>query len=153
MLHALFRHDFGSVVALPPFTVTTQINGLRYGSPDLVCERPNGSVLFPIEVKKPIVLRSEDLVGDLLANVRSVVGPVNQEYGYIRLNGFRCGTLTTYEQTWFMKLGERGPNDLLISPAIAFNDTEPSLLQCYLWFIRQAAADEPMIPPTKDECD
>ncbi|KAF9157322.1 hypothetical protein DFQ26_008852, partial [Actinomortierella ambigua] len=50
--------------------------------------------------------------------------------------------------TWFMKRGDQGANDLMISPAIAFDISEPSLLQCYLWFIRQANADErPLDPP------
>ena len=53
-----------------------------------------------------------------------------------------------------MKRGDEGANDLLISPAIALNSSEPSLLQCYLWFIRLAIADErPLNPPTDIEVE
>ncbi|KAF8926465.1 hypothetical protein BGZ47_002706 [Haplosporangium gracile] len=163
MLHQLFRHDLGSVKVLPPFAVTTQTMGLRRGIPDLVCLKENSdprlpeSVLFPIEIKRPVLLQTDDLLDDYLAedrtgDARGVVGPVNQVYGYMRLNGYRYGILSTYEQTWFMKRGDQGANDLMISPTIAFDISEPSLLQCYVWFIRQAVADEqPLNPPTDFE--
>ncbi|KAG0195475.1 hypothetical protein BGX28_001302, partial [Mortierella sp. GBA30] len=163
MLHDLFKHDFGSVKVLPPFAETTQIMRLRRGIPDLVCLKENSdpelpeSVLFPIEIMRPVLLQSEDLLHDSLAedrtgDARGVVGPVNQAYGYMRLNGYGYGILSTYEQTWFMKRGDQGTNDLMISPTIAFDISEPSLLQCYVWFIRQAVADErPLDPPTDIE--
>ncbi|KAG0261429.1 hypothetical protein DFQ27_002952 [Actinomortierella ambigua] len=154
MLHDLFRHDLGSVKVLPPFAETAQSMRLRHGKPDLVCLKTNSdpnlpeSVLFPIEIECPAVLWSDDLVHDYLEDAGGVAGPVNQIYGDMRLNGYRYGILSTYEQTWFMKRGDQGANDLMISPAIAFNISEPSLLQCYMWFIRQANADErPLDPP------
>ncbi|KAG0199630.1 hypothetical protein BGX28_007110 [Mortierella sp. GBA30] len=165
MLHDLFKHDFGSVKVMPPFAETTQIMRLRRGEPDLVCLKKNGdpelpeSVLFPIEIKRPVILRSQDLVQDYLEQDRSgytggIVNAVNQAYGYIRLNGYRYGILSTYEQTWFMKRGEQCASDVMISPPIAFDITEPSFLQCYVWFIRQANADErPLDPPTDIQRD
>lgn len=38
----------------------------------------------------------------------------------------------------------------MISLAIAFNHVEPSFLQCYLWFMRQANADELALDPRTD---
>jgi hypothetical protein len=165
MLHVLFKHDFGSVKVLPPFAETTQIMRLRRGIPDLVCLKENSnpelpqSVLFPIEIKRPVLLQSDDLLHDYLVEdrteyTRRVMGPVNQVFGYMRLNGYRYGFLSAYEQTWFMKRGDQGTKDLMISPTIAFDVSEPSLLQCYVWFIRQAFADErPLDPPTSIEKD
>ncbi|KAF9327277.1 hypothetical protein BG006_009393 [Podila minutissima] len=77
MLHDLFKHDLGSVNVLPPFAKTTQIMRLGRGVPDLVCLKKDGdpelgeSVLFPIEIKRPVLLRSKDLVQDYLAQVRT----------------------------------------------------------------------------------
>ncbi|KAG0253177.1 hypothetical protein DFQ27_007628 [Actinomortierella ambigua] len=163
MLQDLFKNDFGSVRVLPPYAETTQILTLRRGKPDLVCLRAGSdpdlaeSVLFPIVIKLPTILRSEDLVGDYLTqdqsgNAGGVLDPVHQIYGYIRLNGYRYGILSTYEQTWFMKRGDHGPNDLMISPAIASKSQQPTLLQCYLWFIREASADARSLdPPTEED--
>ncbi|KFH69284.1 hypothetical protein MVEG_04099 [Podila verticillata NRRL 6337] len=146
MLHDLFKHDFGSVNVLPPFADTTQIMKLRRGVPDLVCLRKNSdpdvpeSVLFPIKIKSPAVLRSGNLVEDYEAQGRSgaAAGPgdsFRQAFGYMRLNGYRYGVLSTYEQTWFLKRGDQdADHDLMVSPTIAFNRSEPTLLQCYLWF-------------------
>ncbi|KAF9165642.1 hypothetical protein DFQ26_009654 [Actinomortierella ambigua] len=159
-LQQLFKYDLGCVSVLPPFAETIQVMSLRHGKPDLVCLKAGGdpdlaeSVLFPIEIKRPVILRSENLVQDYLAQDQSgdtggVLGPVNQIYGYMRLNGYRYGILSTYEQTWFMKRGNLGTNDLMISPAIAFDSREPTLLQYYLWFIREASNDpQPLDPPT-----
>ncbi|KAF9378893.1 hypothetical protein CPC16_011072 [Podila verticillata] len=164
VLHDLFKHDFGSVNVLPPFADTTQIMKLRRGVPDLVCLRKNNdpdmpeSVLFPIKIKSPAVLRSGNLVEDYEAQGRSgaAAGPgdsFRQAFGYMRLNGYRYGVLSTYEQTWFLKRGDQdADHDVMVSPTIAFNRSEPTLLQCYLWFIRQADADKrPLDPPTDTE--
>ncbi|KAF9384816.1 hypothetical protein CPB97_005365 [Podila verticillata] len=164
MLHELFKHDFGSVKVLPPFAETTHIMRLRHGVPDLVCLRENSdcdlpeSVLFPVEIKRPAVLRSGNLVEDYEAQERSdtSAGPgdaLRQAFGYMRLNGYRYGILSTYEQTWFLKRGDQdADHDLMVSPTIAFNRSEPTLLQCYLWFIRQADSDtRPLDPPTDTE--
>ncbi|KAG0281992.1 hypothetical protein BGZ97_009190 [Linnemannia gamsii] len=137
---------------------------LRCGAPDLVCQRMNSdrdlpeSFLFPIEIKRPADLRSGNLVGDYEAQEQSGAseGPgdhLRQAFGYMRLNGYRYGILSTYEQTWFLKRGNRDvDNDLEVSPTIAFDRSEPTLLQCYLWFIRLADSDpRPLDPPTDTE--
>lgn len=165
-LHELFKHDFGCVKVLPPLAKTTQIMGLSRGLPDLVCLRNNSdrdmpeSVLFPIEIKRPAVLQSENLVEDYETQEQSgtAASPrdaLRQAFGYMRLNGYRYGVLSTYEQTWFLKRGDQdADHDLMVSPTIAFNRSEPTLLQCYLWFIRQADADQrPLDPPTDNEMD
>ncbi|KAF9138565.1 hypothetical protein BGX30_009003 [Mortierella sp. GBA39] len=164
MLHVLFRHDMGSVRVLPPFADTTQTMHLRCGTPDLVCLRKGGhrdlpeSVLFPIEIKRPAELRSENLVEDYEAQEQSgaSAGPgdhLRQAFGYMRLNGYRYGVLSTYEQTWFLKRGDQdADHDFMVSPMIAFDRLEPTLLQCYLWLIRQADSDtRPLDPLTETE--
>ncbi|KAF9579955.1 hypothetical protein BGW38_003580, partial [Lunasporangiospora selenospora] len=161
MLHELFSQDVGSVRALPPYANTTRIMRLARSIPDLVCLRSGGdpdastSVLFPIEIKRPALLRSRDLLADFLAQQQTGVaqGPmhaVTQLYGYMLLNGYRFGVLSTFEQTWFFIREGEGGNNLVASPAIAFDRTEPSLLQCYLWFIRLANADERIPNPLSD---
>ncbi|OAQ25123.1 hypothetical protein K457DRAFT_129225 [Linnemannia elongata AG-77] len=92
---------------------------LPHGAPDVVCLRAGGdpkapeSVLFPIEIKVPLpalagFLRSENLVVDFMAQeqVGAVRGParaLKQMFGYMYLDGYRYGVLSTYEQTWFLK--------------------------------------------------
>ncbi|KAF8939203.1 hypothetical protein BGZ47_008271 [Haplosporangium gracile] len=45
-------------------------------------------------------------------------------------------------------------NDLVVSPTISSSGTGPTLLQCYLWFIRQAHDDEwTLDTPTDEEKD
>ncbi|KAI8603388.1 hypothetical protein EDD21DRAFT_369207 [Dissophora ornata] len=96
MLHDLVEHDFGSVKVLTPFAETTQIMRLRRGEPDLVCQKKNSdpelpeSALFPIEIKRPVILRSQNLVQDYLEQDRSgyaggAQNSVNQAYGYSQL--------------------------------------------------------------------
>ncbi|KAG0279435.1 hypothetical protein BGZ97_009576, partial [Linnemannia gamsii] len=93
---------------------TAHITRLRRDIPDLVCLKENSdpelpeSVLFPIEIKRLVLLQPGDLLHDYLVedrteDTRRVMGPVNQVFGYMRLNGYRYGILSTYEQTWFMK--------------------------------------------------
>ena len=88
--------------------------GLEHGSPDLVCLKKGGdttkrqSILIPIEMKRPVVLESEDLVADYNSQVQAgqatgVVRSVQQEYGYLWCNGYRYGILSSYEQTWVRK--------------------------------------------------
>ncbi|KAG0357033.1 hypothetical protein BG005_003994 [Podila minutissima] len=143
-LQELFLHDLGTVKLLPPFAKTIRIMGLPHGIPDLVCMREGSktdepeSILFPIEIRRPIVLQSRNLVTDYNEQGQSGAarGParaLKQTFGYMRLNGYRYGVLSTYEQTWFLKRVARGSNDILVSPTIDFDITEPTLLQCYLW--------------------
>ncbi|KAF9125289.1 hypothetical protein BGW39_007526 [Mortierella sp. 14UC] len=164
-LHELFAQDFGVVELLPPGARTIKIMALLHGSPDLVCMRAQGgfddptAVLFPIEIKRPIRLRSDNLVEDYTRQWQSggeqgPIGPLSQIFGYMRLNGFRYGVLTTYEKTWFIKRTMRHTKDLVVSPTISSSGTGPTLLQCYLWFIRQAHDDEwTLDTPTDEEKD
>ncbi|KAF9898821.1 hypothetical protein EC991_010310 [Linnemannia zychae] len=159
-LEDLFSYDLGSTRILPPYATTIRIMGLPRGRPDLVCRRagPNdnvaGTIIFPIEIKRPVLLQSSNLVRDYRQQEQSSVarGParaLKQAFGYMRLNGYSYGVLSTYEQTWFL---QREGMNLMVSPTIAFNRTEPSFLQCYVWFIRQANADQrPLDPPSNQE--
>ncbi|KAF9555488.1 hypothetical protein EC968_008898, partial [Mortierella alpina] len=93
--------------------------GLPRGIPDLVCIKKGGkfddpeSVLFPLEIKRPIILRSENLIRDYELQKQQAAGPVHralrQTFGYMRLNGHRYGVLSTYEQTWFLMRAEQTP--------------------------------------------
>ena len=80
---------------------------------------------------------------------------LKQAFGYIRLNGYRYGVLSTYEQTWFLMRMEQDSTVLLVSPTIAFDSAEPTLLQCYLWFIRKAHNDHEwtMDPPNDQDLE
>jgi hypothetical protein len=152
-LQELFLQDLGSVKLLPPFADTTRVMGLQRGIPDLVCMRMRGdpddpkSVLFPVEIKRPILLQSRDLVADYMEQEQSGAATessraLKQTFGYMRLNGYRYGVLSTYEQTWFLKRVAQGSKEILVSPTIVFNSTGLTLLQCYLWFIREAHNDQ-----------
>src|SRR5690606_34260227 len=85
---------------------------------------------------------------------------LKQIAGYMWCNGFKYGVLTTYNQTWFIRCtSHQESHDIEISPTIYFNQNNPTLLQCYLWFIRQSHNDEyrRLIPPSEydlnDVCD
>ncbi|KAF9177733.1 hypothetical protein BGZ51_008414 [Haplosporangium sp. Z 767] len=161
-LHELFKRDIGSVKCLHPYAETVKIPSLRYGKPDLVCVRHQDeggdpSVLFPIEMELPTYLhlaRNVTLPEAYAEQQRSraavgPAGPLKQVFGYMRLNGYRYGILSTYTQTWFIKRATRDGNDIFVSPTISFDNTEPTLLQCYLWFIREAyTSDWQMDSPT-----
>ncbi|KAG0367480.1 hypothetical protein BC939DRAFT_504160 [Gamsiella multidivaricata] len=157
-LHEIFQCDVGAVQSLPPFANTFCSVSLQHSIPDLVCSRQNdfNSVLFPIEMKKPSYLHL-----DVGTNYRSAyrpqgsrtqgpAGALKQIFGYIRFNGFRYGVLSTYDQTWFIKRVREHEDDILVSPTIHFDSTEPTLLQCYLWLIRTAAKDDEWQPDRPD---
>ncbi|KAG0292197.1 hypothetical protein BGZ96_004431 [Linnemannia gamsii] len=161
-LQDLFSYDFGSTRILPPNATTLRIMALPRGSPDLVCRRAGhntnaaGAILFPIEIKRPVLLQSHNLVDDYKEQLQYGVarGPgraLQQIFGYMRLNGYSYGVLSTYEQTWFLL---REGMTLMVSPTIVFNQVEPSFLQCYVWFIRQADANQgPLDPPSDQEVE
>ncbi|KAG0226982.1 hypothetical protein BGW42_003269 [Actinomortierella wolfii] len=157
-LQGIFRHDVGSVRSLPPFADTYGSFSLPFGTPDLVCSRENDqSVLFPIEMKRLIELHLDDNTSYPAAYLaqesptQCPIGPLRQIFGYMRLNGFRYGVLSTYRQTWFIKRVSGRGNDILVSPTIRFDRTEPTLLQCYLWLIRTADNDTEWQPDIPDE--
>lgn len=72
---------------------------------------------FPIEIKRPVHLRSDNLVEDYtrrwqFGGEHGPIGPISQTFGYMHLNGFRYGVLT-YEETWFIKRTMQHTNDLV----------------------------------------
>ncbi|KAG0038600.1 hypothetical protein BGZ82_011494 [Podila clonocystis] len=86
----------------------------------------------------------------------ALAGPldsIRQIYGYMYYNGFRYGVLTTFNHTWFIIRPEDNPDSILVSPSISFDETEPTLLMCYLWFIRKVNSDDNsnMDAPDKSE--
>ncbi|KAF9993674.1 hypothetical protein BGZ79_001634 [Entomortierella chlamydospora] len=162
-IQEIFKRDFGSVKCLPPFAETFRCPGMDYGLPDLICLRHGGNVcnrestLFPIEIKQPKDLNLNESLPDAATHQLisgRLTGPldiVRQIFGYMYCNGFRYGILSTFNQTWFIVRREDDPNSILVSPSISFNDTSPTMLSCYLWFIREAESDEkPKLDPPEE---
>lgn len=159
-LHEMFLLDVGSVRSLPPFANTLTSTVMPYGNPDLVCScMKDGSqiILFPIEMKRPLYLHLDDGISYPAAYLQQgsrsqgPAGPLKQIFGYMRLNGYRYGILSTYTQTWVIKRVREHEDDILVSPTIQFNRTEPTLLQCYLWLIRTVDNDVEWQPDIPDE--
>ncbi|GJJ76177.1 hypothetical protein EMPS_08536 [Entomortierella parvispora] len=151
-LTGVFLNDMGSLETLPPFARTEEVTsliGIKYGIPDLVCSclQADGistTLLFPVEVKTSGVLHLNDGIRYDLAYHQQIsrsIGParpLRQIYGYMKLNGFRYGVLSTYKQTWFFMITGVNNDELLVSPTIPYNNRGPTVQQCYLWLIRQA---------------
>ncbi|KAF9335443.1 hypothetical protein BG006_000081 [Podila minutissima] len=75
------------------------------------------------------MLQSRNLVTDYTEQEQSgaASGParaLKQTFDYMRLNGYRYGVLSTYEQTWFLKRVAQGSNDILVSPTIDFDNSK-----------------------------
>ncbi|KAF9920248.1 hypothetical protein FBU30_009961 [Linnemannia zychae] len=148
-IRPIFAMDAGSVGCLNPQTETRYMGPLPVGEPDLMCRlRSTQRNLFPIEVKRPRVLsvaENTTLPDAYRAQTQASFGPRNsldQIVGYMWCNGFRYGVLTSYNQTWFLKLSDPKERRVQVSPTIGFNQTSPTLLQCYLWFIREVERDK-----------
>ncbi|KAF9186407.1 hypothetical protein BGZ49_004192 [Haplosporangium sp. Z 27] len=162
-LHDFFSQDVGSVGVLNPPTRTARFPPLLYGNPDLHCQRRQDSeLLFPIEMKRPYVLHvsNSTLPNAYAQQMRSGAAngparPLRQILGYMFCNGFKYGVLTTYEQTWFIKCVQHGTRDYFVSPTIYRNQIQPTLLQSYMWFIRQANNDPQwrVDPPEEQEVE
>ncbi|KAF9348158.1 hypothetical protein BGX26_000409 [Mortierella sp. AD094] len=123
-LQDIVRQDLGSVRCLRPNAETARIFGLTYGIRDLACLRQNGSVLFPIEIKRPHYLQLEEAIDYLAAYMQQgsrTKGPLKQLFGCMHFNGFRYGILSTSTQTWCVKRTSEGQDDILVSPAIQFD--------------------------------
>ncbi|KAG9062573.1 hypothetical protein KI688_005488 [Linnemannia hyalina] len=109
-LHEIFAHDINAVGPLTPGTRTRKFNVLQSGKPDLVCRRTQGSaddpqpVMFPIEIKRPIIFDCDDLV--------------------VHYNSLPSDPAA--RRRWKHPLSQ----------------TRPTLLQCYLWVIREALHDD-----------
>ncbi|GJJ71707.1 hypothetical protein EMPS_04064 [Entomortierella parvispora] len=151
-LHELLRGDLRCLSVMPPHSSLIKVGSVHVsfgqpgvGKPDLICRAldENGLeiYLFPVEMKKPSVLASLDLVADYSRGDIRAVHPLGQEYGYQWANGYRYGMLSTHEQSWFMKRVGRNYDELLVSPAIAINDNDPTFLRTFLCFTRLVSAD------------
>ncbi|GJJ69422.1 hypothetical protein EMPS_01768 [Entomortierella parvispora] len=150
----IFNNDIGSVEGLPPFPRISYANGLLCGVPDGVClctgiDGPY-TELFPLAFKMPDAFRLPDGVSfhEAYHQQGSIshgpAGPLNQIYGYMKLNGHRYGMLSTYNQTWFLKITGEVDDELLVSTTIPYDSTEPTVRQCYWWLVRAALTDGKM---------
>ncbi|KAF9410687.1 hypothetical protein BGZ76_005483 [Entomortierella beljakovae] len=160
---AMFSIDVGVVRVLEPWAQTRKTRPIHRGDPDIQCFLNQGVTLFPIEVKRPYQLYvSHATLGDAYnANRhRESLGPVRplqQIIGYMWCNGYRYGVLSTLDQTWFirLRLDSTGnfTRDIEVSPTIHRSQNDPTLLQSYLWLIRQANQDphHEKTPPSEQE--
>jgi len=147
-LQSIFTQDVGSVGCLRPLTETVPPPTVYRGNPDLICRRLQDEVtLILIEIKRPLILTIAN--GTTFADTynrgeRSARFALHQILGYLWCNGFRYGVLSTMQQTWFLRQTNRAVE---ISPTITIDSQDPTLLQAYLWFIRQANEDPSSIVP------
>ncbi|KAG0062554.1 hypothetical protein BGZ89_010563 [Linnemannia elongata] len=100
---------------LEPATRTMRSIVLEVGKPDLVCRSTQGSeddprpVMFPIEIKRPIVFDCDDLGTSFNglpfgpADSHRRRHPLSQIHAYVRLNGLRYGVLSNYNKTWITR--------------------------------------------------
>ncbi|CAG8645552.1 1633_t:CDS:1, partial [Paraglomus occultum] len=77
----------------------------------------------------------------------SPLHPVKQIYGYLGHNCLQYGVLTTYNQSWFLRRPSEPHGNLYISPAIAIDNVQPTLLQCFAYLILLAHAGHTSIAP------
>jgi hypothetical protein len=149
-LQFIFAHDMDNLQVLSPHAQT--VHGLprdmRWGDPDAIC-RIGNNILFPIEVKRPEALTTDD--GDLVGAynqffelrgesqaTNSPIPPLQQIFGYLQRNNLTYGVLTTYRFTWFIYQDHQ--QNCIVSPGIRSESRDPTLLQAYLFFIRMVAA-------------
>ena len=85
----------------------------------------------------------------------SVRVTVDQMNDYLRISGKKYGIITTYEYTWFVKRSQDCPSCpsdaplhevLYVSPGISFDQTDPTLLQCFAYFA-SITDNSTLIPP------
>lgn len=163
-----FIELLGSLRRLPPYARTRSALEWTRGRPDVECfkqivgaDKTTKDVnMFPIVIKRSLDVASSNLVGNYSREEEARQGTMTgspasmalrQTYAYMRLNGFRYGVLSTVKQTWFFMRTARGLDDISISPAITDDQSSPSLLQCYLWLIRQASDDSWELDPPSEQ--
>ncbi|GJJ71714.1 hypothetical protein EMPS_04071 [Entomortierella parvispora] len=160
----LLREDLGCLRVLPPQPTLARVGNrhasfgrIGTGIPDLLCramdENGRSVFLFPMEMKIPSVLASDDLVSDYNAGSVRAVHPLQQAYGYQWGNGYRYGMLSTHAQSWFMKRVGTNYDELLVSPGVALDDNDPTFLQTFLCFTRLVMSDRhrQLHQPTEEE--
>ena len=106
------------------------------GEPDFILRGPNQALRLVIEVKTKWVLPMDDLVAtyaqnlierrDNIASPISVYNPLRQIFGYLSHNHLEYGTLTTYDKTWLLNRPIEDPGQLRISPAIRYDNRQPT---------------------------
>ncbi|CAI2195665.1 6413_t:CDS:2, partial [Funneliformis geosporum] len=127
------------------------------GQPDFVIVNGNMILLVVWECKTKWVLKvspNEDIV--TLYNqkkeiregpfVCSIFDPINQTYGYMCANSLRYGILSTYDQTWVLKMGVEKVEGkdygwLHVSNTIMCASTNPTLLKSVAYIIDLASND------------
>ena len=76
----------------------------------------------------------------------SVENIVEQVMGYLNFNGLKYGSLSSYQNTWFLK---REGDRLFVSKAIAFDNLNPTLYRCigYLVSLVRLSPTEVKVDP------
>ncbi|KAF8960738.1 hypothetical protein BGZ46_001509, partial [Entomortierella lignicola] len=111
-----FKRDVGLVSHLPPFAKTFRCPGMNYGLPDLICLEQGGNVHNRHTILFPIEIKqSREL---------NIAGSLHDAI------------------TQQLLSGHDDIDSIKVSPAISFDDTNPTILSCYLWFIRQVQSDK-----------
>ncbi|CAG8557553.1 4427_t:CDS:2 [Paraglomus brasilianum] len=109
------------------------------GEPDFIQKDLNVLHLI-IEVKTKWALSTDDLVTMYAQNlVEHITSPISvynqlkQVFGYLSHNHLQFGALTTYDKTWFLYRPLEEPSQLHVSPAIQYNNQQPTLFQCLFY--------------------
>jgi predicted Ser/Thr protein kinase len=76
----------------------------------------------------------------------SVKNSIEQVMGYLNFNGLKYGSLSSYQNTWFLK---REGDRLFVSKAIAFDNLNPTLYRCigYLVSLVRLSPTEVTVEP------
>jgi tRNA A-37 threonylcarbamoyl transferase component Bud32 len=129
------------------------------GKPDKILVNSE-KICLVIEIKPAWVLPTDDLVAtfnqkvierqDDITSPVCVFDALRQIFGYLSYNLLRFGVLTCYDKTWFMYRPLEKPSELRISSAIRHDRSHPTLLQCFMYIIKQALNDSycPCAPST-----
>lgn len=71
-----------------------------------------------------------------------VTRAVNRLYSYLGLNHLSSGILTTYDMTWFFESRvQNGEEFLYVSDGIEYDSRNPTLFQCFAYFMHNVTSD------------
>ncbi len=122
----------------------------------------NESAITFIELKGPWILTRQSteefiarwkgasgMVTDALDRIRKhdILKTIGQVYGYLAYNGFRYGVLSSFETSYFF-LSRQTNGELMISDAVYFDSTGPTLMHCLYYCAIQAMISSPEQTPS-----
>ena len=137
------------------------------GKPDFILIKDDRLILV-VEIKTKWALPVRDIVRMYQENLKdlkeqrtspvSVIGPIEQIYGYMGHNELQYGVLSTYEVTWFLRRPPDNTGQLCISKAVTSTAVNPTLFQCFAYIMSLArhnsnAPSPPASPPPPKDDD